>query len=113
MNIKKFIKLIIIILLIYVIFSYAKVEYLTYYYGCEFDNKEYYAGHFQDISLIKVFEYKDDYAKVYYESKNEGYGQLAIFRKNSDGDFTLERMGVKAWSRHGSADDFIWPYYFH
>ncbi len=107
---KKWHKLLVTILIILIIYPYLKTEYLTYNYAEEFNDKKIYEGHFIALEYMKVFEYSDKKAKVYYVSKNKEYGMVFILKRNENGPWKV--VGdIKSWSKTGSADDFIWPYY--
>ena len=101
-----------ILLIIFV--PYIKVEILTMLYGEQFEELHNASGWVDEINFYKIMKYKDDYAEVYYVSiddagENEG-GFLYKFIKEDD-EWILDNWNC-IWSKHGNADEFIWPYYF-
>jgi hypothetical protein len=62
-----------------------------------------------DIEYFKVMEYSKTSAHVYYVTKNRTSADLFTFSKK-DGQWVIEKW-TTIWSRSGSADGFIWPYY--
>ncbi len=99
-----------IILIALIIYPYFKTEYLTYKYVDEFNDINIYGGYFSELEYIKVFDYQNNFAEVYYVSKNKGYGILLSLKMNKNGLWNIDEF-IKAWSKTGTADDFIWPYY--
>ena len=106
---KKFIKFFILSVLVlftaYWSFSVLKCEYLTYVHKDEF----IYDEEIKDSALIKILEYKDDYAKLYCINYNVHSGSLCTFKKEND-KWIFKSWGRAVWSKHGSADGFMWPY---
>ncbi len=106
---KKFIKIFILSVLIlftaYWSLSILKCEYLTYVHKNEF----IYDEEIKDSALVKILEYNDDYARLYCINYNVHSGSLCTFLKK-DGKWIFKSWGRGVWSRHGSADGFIWPY---
>lgn len=107
---KKWRKLIVTLLIVLIIFPYLKTEYLTYKHSDEFSDRRIYEGHFLELEYIKVFDYSDKTVKVHYVAKNKAYGMLVELKKNGVGNWEINSF-IKEWSKTGSADDFIWPYY--
>ena len=65
--------------------------------------------HIKDSALVKILEYNDDYARLYCINYNVHSGSLCTFLKK-DGKWIFKSWGRGVWSRHGSADGFMWPY---
>lgn len=59
---------------------------------------------------LKVLEYSDDTAKVYYYDEEGG---MVIHFVHEGEVWALSSWGKPNWSRSGSADDIIWPYVWH
>jgi hypothetical protein len=57
--------------------------------------------------IIKVLNYSEEIATIYY--KGESGGDILEFRRENN-IWVLNRW-VTVWSRQGSADDFMWPYF--
>lgn len=92
------------------IFSpYIKAEILTLKYGQQFANKYNQTNMIDDIQYMKVIEYSDTYAEVFYVTDNHETGELMIFEKENEGWVYVYWNTV--WSKTGSADNFMWPYY--
>lgn len=98
----------IILLLFTVIFPYAKVEYLTLQHGQEFVGLEQQVNMINQSKYHKVFVYDRDIAQVFYVSQNSG--NMITFIRNENKDWVLSSWNT-IWSKTGSADEFIWPYY--
>lgn len=109
-NKRKVILVIILLFLVGVMFPYAKVELQTYRYGSEFTSLCKSNGFISEFKYLKVMNYSEEIAEVYYVTKNKTSGLLYRFVKDSDSAWQLEGWDA-VWSEHGSADGFIWPYY--
>ena len=101
--------IIICLLIIIIIAPYIKVEYLTWQHGSEF-NSLYQETHMIDgIEYLKVFDYSDIFARVFYVGTDHFVTYLLTFKKQ---DTRWELATWEAvWSKYGSADSLIWPYY--
>ena len=97
---------IILVLLLIITFPYIKAEYLTIRYGHEFIGLESQTNMLNSSRYHKVFNYSDTTATVFYVSDS---GDLIAFVKN-EGVWKLKKWET-IWSKSGSADGFIWPYY--
>ncbi|MBB6217231.1 hypothetical protein HNQ80_003350 [Anaerosolibacter carboniphilus] len=95
--------------LIFLIVPYIRVEILTWQHGSEFATLYRLTNMIDGIDYFKVMDYSDTSARVYYVGNNRVTGSLLRFIRK-DGQWVLERWDT-VWSRTGSADDFIWPYY--
>ena len=112
---KKAIGIILLILLLLLLFPYFKVEVLTGIYGNQFEYLYNASGYIQEMKYFKVMKCTQEKADVYYAAKGDddrvSRTLLYHFKKES-GEWELENWEC-IWSRSGSADKFIWPYYFH
>ena len=100
----------ILIVLLYWGGSVVKCEILTKKYVDQFENayKEYTM--LIDCEKIRVLEYSETSASVYYITQGRGSGSILHFqRKSSQEEWNFVSWEV-IWSTTGSADDFIWPY---
>jgi hypothetical protein len=90
---------------------YIWYEVLTAQYGSEFIDLEKSIQMIGEADYLKVLEYSETFARVYYISDTGG--DTLTFCK-ADGEWILERGGWKTvWSKSGNADGFIWPYFYH
>ncbi len=64
-----------------------------------------------DIDYLRVLDYSDEFARVYYVSKNKAVGDVVAFEKKDD-DWLYSRWDT-IWSDTGSASSVIWPYWWH
>ena len=113
---KKIIKIIFIIIIVcfFVIWglAIAKCEILTHQHGKEFNTIYKENTMMGEIDYLKVLDYSETSARVYYVSKNKTGGDILIFSKK-DGIWVYERWERTVWSKTGSASDIIWPYWWH
>lgn len=89
--------------------SIVKCEYQTAKYGFQF--KESYREHtmITHPDYLKLLEYDDCKAVVYYVKKGEGGNILLFQRENATSDWSFTYWKT-IWSRTGSASGFVWPY---
>ena len=104
--------LLLIFIIALVVLPYAHVEILTAAHYDDFAGRYIELGYFDGVSVYKIYDYiADDYAKVYYGDDTKECGVLVYFTY----DGTTQEWEIltweAVWSRHGSADGFIWPYY--
>lgn len=97
----------IIIVLTILFFPYIKSEYLTLKYGKEFEGLEKQTNMLSDSSYYKVLDYSENKARVFYVSDS---GDIIVFQKNPQGEWIYQSWDT-IWSKSGSADGFMWPYY--
>lgn len=64
-----------------------------------------------NIDYLKVLDYSDDMARVYYVSENKSGGDVLIFEK-INGQWVYNGQWETIWSDTGSASDVIWPYWW-
>lgn len=89
---------------------YLRYEYLTFQYGNTFAGLQNSTHMIDEVDNLKVLTYSDSHARVYYIGNT---GDILTFRK-VNGSWELENGGwVTVWSKTGSADGFIWPYFYH
>ncbi len=107
---KKRIKWIVLLIFLAVLFSpYLKVEYLTWRHGDEFTDGYQQTNMIEEVEYLKVMGYSDTNAKVYYVLGDHAAAVLITFVKQ--GNQWVMDIWEAIWSRSGSADGFIWPYY--
>ncbi len=106
--IKFFMIILFVVLLVWGIFV-LKCEFLTYKYGNQFEKIYKENTMIGEIEYLKVLEYSDFTAKVYYVSKNYTGGDILSFLKKN-GHWKYNKWERTVWSKTGSADGFVWPY---
>ena len=89
-------------------FSRVKIQILTWWKGNVF--AELYKDNtwFDAIESYKVLSYSAENATVYYISEDGESGDVLEF-SNNHGRWIC-RNWTTVWSKHGSADGFVWPY---
>ena len=88
--------------------SILKCEILTYRYGNQFSTIYRENTMIGDIDYLKILNYSDSEAQVYYVSENRSGGDVLIFCKENNEWKTISWKTI--WSKTGSADGFVWPY---
>ena len=88
--------------------SILRCEILTYQYGSQFEKVYLENTMIGDVDYLKILNYTNDTAQVYYVSKNRSSGNILKFHKEKNKWVCSEWNTV--WSKSGSADGFIWPY---
>ena len=86
-----------------------KCEILTFQHGKEFVEVYKENAMMGEIDGLKVLNYSDKFARVYFISKNRMSGDVLTFTRNSE-KWTYESWEQTVWSKTGSADGFVWPY---
>lgn len=89
--------------------SILKCEILTYHFGKQFEGVYQENTMIGEIEYLKVLNYSNDFARVYFVSKNRTCGNVLTFSKQGDG-WMYDGWEKTVWSKQGSADGFIWPY---
>ncbi len=107
MKILKKIVLIMTFFLGVLLYPYIKVEILTYMYVEEFVNLQENNMWLADYRYIKVFDYNDKIARIYYSASSSRDFVIYIKDNNNWQEYSWETI----WSLSGSADDYIWPFY--
>ena len=106
----KFIPMFLIICVVaFWVFSIIKIEILTAIHKEELYMSSAVSGRIGEPDKIKVMNITDEAAQVYLF--NDGGGIIIDFIK--DGDSWEYEKGRAVWSRAGSADGIIWPYFYH
>lgn len=107
---KKRLLLFTFIVIIVLIFSpYLKAEILTLRFGKTFKHEYLQTNMIDSIQYFKVLDKKKDTAKVLYITSKHASANIVYF-KYLDGKWCMTNW-VTVWSKSGSADSFIWPYY--
>ena len=113
---KKISKLILItIILIFIIIwgiSLIKCEVFTYQHSQEFDVIYMENTMMGEIDYLKILDYTDISARIYYVSKDKSGGDILKFTK-IDGQWVYTEWEQTVWSKNGSASDVVWPYWWH
>jgi hypothetical protein len=116
--VKKYLKRIIILAPIWCFllvwgFSLAKCEVLTLLYGKEFSDPMLYKENlmFTDDNYLKVLEYSENKARVFYISINKLGADVVTYTKEN-GQWKFHRWDP-IWAKGGSASGVIWPYWWH
>lgn len=86
-----------------------KCEILTYLHGTEFTTLYKETHILGEQEYLKVLNYSDTSARVYYVGIENRGGAVLLFVKK-DGQWTFDKWGREIWSKSGSADGFVWPY---
>lgn len=96
-----------IILFLLWLIPIVKNDVLTMVHGKEFEGK-YSEGSTMmgELEHLRVISYNCNGAKVYYFGTGGGF----LFHFDSDGQIIYDEC---IWSDGGSADNFIWPYWYH
>lgn len=88
-----------------------KCEVLTLLHREEFETIYRENTMLGEIDYLKVLEYSEEYARVYYVSENRSAGDILSFVKQ--GDKWKYDYWETVWSATGSASEVIWPYWWH
>lgn len=93
--------------------SLAKCEITTLIHKDEFSNQTLYEENTMigDMEYIKILDYSEACARIYYVSKGNSLGSIIGFIKNGD-RWEYNNWDV-LWSTSGNADRVIWPYWWH
>lgn len=89
-----------------------RCEFLTFKYGGEFKTIYKENTMMGNIDYLKVLDYSDDMARVYYVSENKSGGDVLIFEK-TNGQWVYNGQWKTIWSDTGSASNVVWPYWWH
>ena len=92
--------------------SLLKCSVLTIMLGKEFETAYTENTMIGDIDYLRILEYSENFAKVYYVSKNRSGGNVLSFKKEN-GKWKYNNWEETVWSATGSASDVIWPYWWH
>jgi len=86
------------------------IEILTSRHGGEFEGLYTQTKMVVGMDSLKVMNYSNDTAKIYYFSSRRAGITINFARQN--GDWELESWNT-VWSTTGSAGNFMWPYWYH
>ena len=89
-----------------------KCEVLTLLHREEFETIYRENTMLGEIDYLKVLEYSEEYARVYYVSENRSAGDILSFVKQGD-KWKYDYWERTVWSATGSASEVIWPYWWH
>ena len=89
-------------------FTYMKNEFLTWHYGKEFIGLHKSSNMVDNVDYLKVISYSENSACIYYVGSS---GDVFTFTKNNNEWEMLTWNTI--WSKTGSADGFIYPYFWH
>ena len=87
-----------------------KCEIMTFRFGEEFSTIYQENSMLGEIDYLKVLSYSGSHARVYYVSQNRSGGNVLVFQKQDD-KWGYKNWERTVWSKQGSADGFIWPYF--
>jgi len=109
----KYIQLLLVMFfMMFWIVSLIKLEFLTWQHGAKFPYPENISSMCGEMDFAKVLELTDANARIYYVSGSHNVGNTATFICRGD-NWEYERWERTIWSTTGSADDFVWPYWYH
>jgi hypothetical protein len=92
--------------------SITRIEILTLIHGYEFSDSYKENTMLREQKYCKVLQYSKNYACVFYIAEDRSTGDILEFeKKNGEWHFTGNWETV--WSTGGSADNIIWPYWWH
>ena len=105
-------KLIIIIILVIILLNSELIycEIMTAMHINDFDSLQ--NPMIGNINLSKILKYNNKEAVVYYVSDDYSLGQKITFNKKDNGEWEEVNYNT-VWSSSGSADDFVFPYFWH
>ena len=110
--IKKFLFFAAICLLIVWGISLGKCEIITLMHGEEFSEAYKENTMMGEQKYLKVLEYSDSQARVYYVGKDNSTGNILRFVKKEN-KWKYDKWERCVWSKSGSASEVIWPYWWH
>lgn len=91
--------------------SLAKCEFLTLIHGNEFAEAYKTNSMLGDMEYWKVMNYSKERAQVYFVSINHKGADMLTFIKENE-EWKLDSWNT-IWSTTGSADNTIFPYWWH
>lgn len=89
-------------------YPYARNEWLTWKYGKEFNGLQKSTNMIDEVETHKVLDYSNNSALVYYVGSS---GNVLSFMKDNN-DWQMKSWDT-IWSKTGSAEGFVWPYFYH
>ena len=113
MRLKPIIKFAVLVILVALLLIWmvdlVKCEYLSFRYSEQFESLYLEYTMFRTPKYIKVIDYTDTEATVYYISPK--FGGNLVYYKRKDVKSAWEFANWKTvWSSSGSADGIVWPY---
>jgi len=90
----------------------ARVEFLTFRHGAEFTLPEDIAWYVGYLDSIKVLEYTDSSARIYFYTRRGIAFEVHFARARNGNEWLLETWRT-VWSYTGTAGSYVWPYYHH
>lgn len=92
--------------------SLGKCEILTLMHGDEFSELYKSNTMIGEPKYLKVLEYSDSYAEVYYVGEGNSMANILSFVRNGE-QWEYDKWIDCVWSKTGSASEVIWPYWWH
>ncbi|MDD6736095.1 MAG: hypothetical protein PUE13_07280 [Clostridiales bacterium] len=92
--------------------SLGKCEILTAIHGDEFSELYKSNTMLGEQEYLKVLEYSDSSARVYYVGKDNSMANIICFVKR-EGQWEYDKWERCVWSKTGSASEVAWPYWWH
>ena len=91
----------------------AKNRILTEIHKDEIENMVFaeYEEPLPEFDWYRITSYSDDKMEIYYVDGDVG-GKITC-RKTANGWTHTDMIDSIIWSGSGSADDYIWPYWYH
>ena len=106
-RVKKILLGIVVAVVLFWAVSIARCEYLTLMYGQEFKSAYEEIRQIIAPSKWKVLDFSESSSKVYFYSDKGGVVVTLIYKNEK---WTIDKW-TASWSKTGSADDLIWPYF--
>ena len=97
------------VLLCLILIPYAKVEILTVLHKDEFPNILDDIGMIDNMEYFKVMAYSKNNAEILCIGEGHTVSVLVKYKKNQNIWYAEDWSCI--YSKSGTADDFIWPYY--
>ena len=92
--------------------SLGKCEILTLIHGDEFSELYKVNTMMGEHKYLKILEYSDSRARVYYVAKDNSMANILSFVRSGE-QWEYDKWERCVWSISGSADSVIWPYWWH
>lgn len=83
---------------------------MTAVHGHEFEGLETGTNMLEKSDYLKILDYSDTDATVYYVGPNRSYANIIRFSRDSKKSQWIQVGWNTIWSRNGNADGFVWPY---
>ena len=88
---------------------FLKCEILTAFHGEKFTEVYKENTMMGEIEYLKILNYSDKEARIYYVSQDYLSGDILLFTNEND-EWQYDSWERTVWSKQGSADGFVWPY---